>query len=68
MPAPSDVLQFMRGQLFQTPTYDKDTNLNGKTIVITGANTGLGFECAKQLYAIPQIVPFMIMPEYRADA
>ena len=39
----------MRGQLFET-TKLPHTNFAGKTIVITGANTGLGFECAKQVY------------------
>ena len=48
MPAVSDILQFMRGQLFETPRLP-DTNFAGQTVVITGANTGLGFECAKQL-------------------
>ncbi|KAF7193787.1 Short chain dehydrogenase atnD [Pseudocercospora fuligena] len=51
MPAPSDILQFMPGQLFQTPTLP-NTSFKGKTVVITGANTGLGFECAKQLIAL----------------
>ncbi|KAF2171009.1 hypothetical protein M409DRAFT_64004 [Zasmidium cellare ATCC 36951] len=48
MPAPSDVLQFIRGQLFQTPQLPS-TSFVGKTVVITGANTGLGFKCAKHL-------------------
>jgi retinol dehydrogenase-12 len=26
-----------------------DLDLTGKTVVVTGANTGLGFECVKHL-------------------
>lgn len=51
MPAFSDILQFMRGQLLETPTLPK-TSFAGKTVVITGANQGLGFECAKQVYVV----------------
>lgn len=46
MPAPSDILQFVRGQLFETPTLPKHS-FAGQTIVVTGANTGLGLQCAK---------------------
>ncbi|KAK4501934.1 hypothetical protein PRZ48_007744 [Zasmidium cellare] len=48
MPAAPDILQFLRGQLFQTPQLP-NKSFAGKTVVITGANTGLGFECAKHL-------------------
>jgi retinol dehydrogenase-12 len=48
MPAASDILQFMHGQLFQTPQLPK-VDFTGKTVVVTGANSGLGFECAKHL-------------------
>ncbi|QIW97078.1 hypothetical protein AMS68_002596 [Peltaster fructicola] len=51
MPAPSDILSFARGQLLQSPSLPQ-TSFAGKTIVITGANTGLGFECAKQVAAL----------------
>lgn len=50
MPAPSDILQFMQGQLFQTPQLP-NVDFSGKTVVVTGANSGLGLECAKHLYA-----------------
>ncbi|KAB2108422.1 hypothetical protein AG0111_0g3371 [Alternaria gaisen] len=36
------------GQAFGR-TWVPETNLKGKTIVVTGANTGLGLECAKHL-------------------
>lgn len=48
MPAASDILQFMRGQLFQTPQLP-NVDFTGKTVFVTGANSGLGFECAKHL-------------------
>ncbi|KIW14544.1 hypothetical protein PV08_07328 [Exophiala spinifera] len=41
------VIQFFRGQ-FQTPPLPK-VDLAGRTIAITGANSGLGLEAAKQL-------------------
>jgi retinol dehydrogenase 12 len=40
--------QFLHGQLFQTPTLPK-TDLTGQTIIVTGANTGLGLEASKHL-------------------
>ena len=40
--------QFMRGQLFQTPQLPK-TDLKGQTIIVTGANTGLGLDASKHL-------------------
>jgi len=49
MPAPSDIRQFMHGQIFQTPTLPQ-ANLEGKIVAITGANQGLGFWSAKQMF------------------
>lgn len=42
---------FMKRQLFGTPPLvtRKEVDLTGKTAIITGSNTGLGFECAIQL-------------------
>ena len=42
---------FLKRQLFRSPPVIKqgDANLAGKTIIITGSNTGLGLECARQL-------------------
>ncbi|KAF1969319.1 NAD(P)-binding protein [Bimuria novae-zelandiae CBS 107.79] len=43
-----EILSMLRGQAFGK-TWIPDLDLSGKTIVITGANTGLGLECAKHL-------------------
>ncbi|KAL5336873.1 hypothetical protein BJX70DRAFT_400214 [Aspergillus crustosus] len=42
---------FMRRQLFgKLPVIsENDVSLSGKTAVVTGSNTGIGFECCKQL-------------------
>ncbi|KAL7893912.1 hypothetical protein HDV63DRAFT_164330 [Trichoderma sp. SZMC 28014] len=44
-------LAFIQRQLFRVPPVwtKKDVDLKGKTAIITGSNTGLGFECAGQL-------------------
>jgi retinol dehydrogenase-12 len=47
----SDMKQFLGGQLFGSTYIPKGADLSGKTVVVTGANTGIGFECAKHLYA-----------------
>jgi NAD(P)-dependent dehydrogenase (short-subunit alcohol dehydrogenase family) len=43
------VLSFFARQLFQEPTLPEKVHLKGKTIIVTGSNTGIGFECAHQL-------------------
>jgi len=48
MGLPGDILQMQRGQIFQTP-FVPSVDLTGQTIIITGANSGLGFEAAKHL-------------------
>ncbi len=40
------VLSFLRDQLGAVPPV-VNADLKGKTVVVTGANTGLGFEAAK---------------------
>ncbi|KAK2607549.1 hypothetical protein N8I77_006213 [Diaporthe amygdali] len=44
-------LEYFRHQLFETcpATTQKDVDLNGKTAILTGANGGIGVECARQL-------------------
>jgi hypothetical protein len=37
------------GQAFGTTWIPSDTDFSGKTVVVTGANTGLGLECVKHL-------------------
>jgi hypothetical protein len=44
----SDLRQMLAGQIFQTPSLPT-VDLTGQTIIITGANSGLGFEAAKHL-------------------
>lgn len=51
MPTFADAVQFFGGQFFGATTLPADIDLTGKTILITGGNTGLGLECAKQLSA-----------------
>ncbi|KAJ3557895.1 hypothetical protein NPX13_g9834 [Xylaria arbuscula] len=40
---------FLHRQLFKTPLLPQDVNLEGKTAIVTGSNTGIGLECARQL-------------------
>ncbi|KAI0122336.1 retinol dehydrogenase 12 [Daldinia grandis] len=42
---------FMKRQLFVNPPVasQKEVNLEGKTAIVTGSNTGIGLECARQL-------------------
>uniref|UniRef100_P9WEF3 Short chain dehydrogenase vniD n=1 Tax=Virgaria nigra TaxID=1085564 RepID=VNID_VIRNI len=40
---------FLYRQLFVTPPLPTDVDLQGKRAIVTGANTGIGLECARQL-------------------
>jgi retinol dehydrogenase-12 len=56
MPSLSEIKNMLVNQAFGSvpvPT----TDFSGKTIIVTGANTGLGLECAKHLYAISHWLP-----------
>lgn len=44
----SEILSMLGGQTFGKPSLP-DIDLSGRTIIITGANTGLGLECAKHM-------------------
>jgi hypothetical protein len=48
MPSFSEMKQYLGGQIFGAPKLP-NVDLSDKVYVVTGANTGLGFECAKQL-------------------
>jgi retinol dehydrogenase-12 len=45
----NEIAKMLLGQAFGK-TYVPDLDLTGNTIIVTGANTGLGLECAKHLY------------------
>ncbi|KAI3321028.1 retinol dehydrogenase 12 [Xylariaceae sp. AK1471] len=40
---------FLYRQIFITPTVPHNVNLKGKTAIVTGSNTGIGLDCARQL-------------------
>lgn len=46
MVSPSVILNFFYSQFFVTPKYPT-TSHEGKTVIVTGANIGLGYEAAK---------------------
>lgn len=47
--APLDeVVKMLKGQAFGKLSFP-DLDLTGKTMIVTGANTGLGLECVKHM-------------------
>jgi hypothetical protein len=48
MPAFTDITQFLTGNAFGRPSLVR-AKLTGKTYIVTGANTGLGFEASLHL-------------------
>lgn len=40
---------FLHRQLFEKPALPENVDLEGKTAIVTGSNTGIGLECARQL-------------------
>ena len=51
-PSPTDIVPFLYNQVFTRPSvteFSPSTSLQGKTIIITGANSGLGFEASGKL-------------------
>lgn len=49
MPTIGDIALFLKGQAFGHPTIPSDADLAGKTILVTGANSGLGLDACKHL-------------------
>jgi retinol dehydrogenase-12 len=44
----SEIFNMLRGQALGS-TFVPDVDMSGKTVIVTGANTGLGLECVKHL-------------------
>jgi retinol dehydrogenase-12 len=55
MGLPSDILQMNVGQMLQTP-FLPSVDLAGQKIIVTGANSGLGFEAAKHLSVLLRLL------------
>ena len=53
-----DLIQMNVGQIFQTPNVPT-ADLSGQTIIITGANSGLGFEAARHLSVTCSTLTYM---------
>ena len=45
----ASVPRFLYRQITYKPFVVKNTSLSGKTAIVTGSNTGVGFETARQL-------------------
>ncbi|ETS84694.1 hypothetical protein PFICI_02719 [Pestalotiopsis fici W106-1] len=43
------VRSFLRRQVYEKPTLPENVDLQGQTAIVTGSNTGIGLECARQL-------------------
>ncbi len=50
-----DIVQMNIGQMFQTPSLPK-ADFSGKTIVVTGSNTGLGLQAAKHMFVLTPLI------------
>jgi len=48
MPSAADMRQFLGGQLLEMPRMPS-TSFEGQTVIVTGANSGLGFDASKHL-------------------
>lgn len=63
-------IAFLSRQLFQSiPSIPDFVDLSGQTALITGSNSGLGFECARQLLALKlNHVVLAVRSQARGDA
>ena len=52
MPSVGDMKQFLGGQYFGRPSLPQSIDLSSKTIIVTGSNTGVGFDCARLLASL----------------
>ncbi|KAF3019349.1 hypothetical protein E8E14_010648 [Neopestalotiopsis sp. 37M] len=52
------IRSFLHRQLYEKPTLPKNVNLEGQTAIITGSNSGIGLECARQLldYGLSKLI------------
>ncbi|KAI0379586.1 NAD(P)-binding protein [Hypomontagnella monticulosa] len=64
------MIRFFRSQLCYTPppVTRKDVDLSGKTAIVTGANVGLGLECARQLLDLGCRVILAVRSETKGEA
>lgn len=68
MPSFGEIRQFFTSQVLQTPVLPQ-ADLRGKTIVVTGANTGLGLDCCKHLYVcLSQSSSHLTVPRAKFNA
>ncbi|KAK8057372.1 NAD(P)-binding protein [Apiospora saccharicola] len=56
---------FVHRQLFEKPTLPEDVDLRGKTAIVTGSNTGIGLECARQLLNLG-LLAILLLPIVKA--
>ncbi|KAI2776502.1 NAD(P)-binding protein [Daldinia loculata] len=63
------LLRFLKSQLFFTPPpiTREEVDLTGKTAIVTGANVGLGLECARQLLDLGCKVILAVRSESRGE-
>ncbi|KAI1660458.1 hypothetical protein F4813DRAFT_400670 [Daldinia decipiens] len=64
------LLRFLKSQLLFTPPLitREEVDLAGKTAIVTGANVGLGLECARQLLDLGCKVILAVRSEARGEA
>ncbi|XXG98909.1 hypothetical protein Hte_005240 [Hypoxylon texense] len=58
----ASMLSFLKRQSFEKPTLQENANLEGKTAIVTGSNTGLGVEYAPQCQALGLVTQAQPLP------